>query len=572
MYESEKTHQQMLPQSAALESASADNLQGKDETGRGRRDNPATVVQHGRGEAVGDHLLLQCHSSNPEHSGGDGDRGFAAPPVITAQRVFVVDRHGRPLMPCHPARARKLLHVGRARVHRLAPFVIRLVDRAVEASEVSGVDVGIDPGSKFTGVSVFREDDEHVRHGLISIEIEHRGQLIHRHMGQRSNYRRRRRTANLRYRKPRWANRSPASCANCGKNARHRSRYCRPCASARDLTDNGYRRHRLPPSLKHRVDSTMSMVSRLRRWAPVTAVHLELVRFDTQELDNPEITGVKYQQGTLLGYEVREYLLEKWERQCAYCGVRGVPLQAEHILAKSRGGTDRVSNLTLACVPCNQAKDTSAVEEFLARDEGRLKKILTQAKAPLRDAAAVNATRWSLWRALVVTELPVESGSGGRTKWNRSRFLVSKSHTLDALCVGKIEGVSSYPETIVEALATGRGSYARTRPDKFGFPRLHLPRTKVHYGFVTGDLVRAVVPKGKHTGTYVGRVAVRSSGSFNLRTKGETVQGFSYRYCTLLQRSDGWGYEQRKEAGPLARVGLSHRRAEAEGNSSHTRS
>ena len=575
LYTSEKTHQQMLPQSAALEFASAENLKGMDETGREHRGNPVTGVQHGRGETVEDHLSLQRHSVEQDKSCKAEDRGQTVPPSITASRVFVVDRHGRPLMPCHPARARKLLSSGRARVHRLAPFVIRLVDKVVEQSEVPGVEVGIDPGSKFTGVSVFRVSKENVRHGLISIETEHRGQLIHKHMGQRSNYRRRRRTANLRYRKPRWGNRSPMSCASCGKNARHGSRYCRPCASARSFVDGGYRRHRLPPSLQHRVDSTMSIVSRLRKWAPVTAIHQELVRFDMQKIQNPDISSAEYQQGTLAGYEVREYLLEKWGRQCAYCGASGVgsgsvPLNIDHIQPKARGGSDRVSNLTLACVSCNQRKGTSAVEEFLAGDPGRLKKVLTQAKAPLRDAAAVNATRWALWRALKDTELPVFIGSGGRTKWNRSRFSVAKSHTLDALCVGDVGGVASFPGTLLSLKATGRGSYARTRPDAYGFPRLSLPRTKVHYGFATGDLVRAVVPRGKHAGTHLGRVAVRSSGSFNISCKGGTMQGISYRHCTRLQRADGWGYKQDKEVGPKARVGLSHRRAEAGGFSSHT--
>ncbi len=572
LHESEKTHQQMLPQSAALESASADNLQGKDETGSGRWGDPATVVQHGRGEtANGITFSLQRHPSSPEQSEGDADRGLAAP-HIRAQRVFVLDRRGLPLMPCHPARARKLLHAGRARVHRLVPFVIRLVDQAVEQSEVTGVEVGVDPGSKFTGVSVFRVDDAHVRHGLASVEIEHRGQLIHKHMGQRSAYRRRRRTAKLRYRKPRWANRHPEACVNCGKNARNGSRYCGPCSATSNFTDYGYRRHRLPPSLNHRVDSAMSVLTRLRRWAPVTAIHFELVRFDTQKMQHPEITGIEYQQGTLAGYEVREYLLEKWDRKCAYCGASGVPLQVEHIKAKARGGTNRVSNLTLACAACNDAKGSLPIEVFLAKDPKRLARILAQAKAPLKDAAAVNATRWALWRELVATGLPVETGSGGRTKWNRSRFLVPKSHTLDALCVGEVGGIASLPGTVLAAKATGRASYGRTRPDAYGFPRLHLPRTKVHHGFITGDHVRAVVLRGKLAGTYVGRVPVRSSGSFNLKTKGGIVQGIGYRHCTLLQRSGGWGYEQRKEVGPTARVVLSLPTAKAGGFSSHTQS
>jgi hypothetical protein len=173
--------------------------------------------------------------------------------------------------------------------------------------------------------------------------------------------------------------------------------------------------------------------------------------------------------------------------------------------------------------------------------------VLAQLKAPLTDAAAVNSTRWVLWRALTATGLSVQTSTGGRTKWNRSRFGLPKTHTLDALCAGEMDSVACYPSTVVVAKATGRGSYARTRPDAYGFGRLSLPRAKAHHGFQTGALVRAVVPTGKKAGTYVGRVAVRSSGSFNISTPTGTVQGIGYRHCRLLQRSDGWGWSRQRE-------------------------
>ncbi len=140
----------------------------------------------------------------------------------------------------------------------------------------------------------------------------------------------------------------------------------------------------------------MTWVKRLVRYCPVTSIALELVRFDTQALQNPEISGAEYQQGRLFGYEVREYLLEKWGRKCAYCGKENTSLEIEHIQPKSKGGTDRVCNLTLACHQCNQKKGDKLMEDFLKKKTDLLNKIKSQAKAPLRDAAAVNATRWAL--------------------------------------------------------------------------------------------------------------------------------------------------------------------------------
>lgn len=250
------------------------------------------------------------------------------------------------------------------------------------------------------------------------------------------------------------------------------------------------------------------------------------------------------QHGTLYGTEVREYLLAKFGRACSYCGATGVPLNIDHIRPRSRGGSDRVSNLTLACIPCNQAKGNRPVEEFASK---RAADILKRAKAPLRDAATVNATRWALWRALDA-RLPTRTASGGRTKWNRVRCELPKTHTLDALAVGDLDTVTAWPRTVLVVKTTGRGTYARTRTDKHGFPRLRLPRTKQFFGYATGDLVRAVVPSGKNAGTHTGRVAVRSSGSFTVRTAGGLYTA-RYKYFRLLQRADGYAYTTQPEGG-----------------------
>ena len=85
------------------------------------------------------------------------------------------------------------------------------------------------------------------------------------------------------------------------------------------------------------------------------------------------------------------------------------------------------------------------------------------------------------------------------------------------------------------------------RVDKYGFPRTSAKKQKRVQGFQTGDLVKAVVPKGKKAGTYVGRVAVRSSGSFNVKDAHQTTQGISVKYCRLVQRVDGYTYNNVKQ-------------------------
>jgi 5-methylcytosine-specific restriction endonuclease McrA len=422
-------------------------------------------------------------------------------------RVFVLDKNKRPLDPCHPARARKLLDAGRAAVFKRFPFTIILMDRTIAESVVHPHRIKIDPGSKITGVTIVREGSGHV---VAAVEIEHRGQAVKDAMDSRRVLRRFRRSRKTRYRQPRFDNRT------------------RP---------EGW----LSPSLESRVTNVMTWVARLRRSCPVMAISMELVRFDFQQMENPEIAGVEYQQGTLFGYEVREYLLEKWKRKCAYCGKTDVPLQVEHTTPKSRGGTDRVSNLALACEPCNRRKSNRPIEEFLKGKPDVLARILRQACAPLKDAAAVNVTRWELFRRLKATGLPVECGSGGRTKFNRTTRGLPKTHWIDAACVGastperlKVDGVRP-----LMVKATGHGSRQMCGTDKYGFPIRHRPCGSGFAGFKTGDIVQAVIPNGKYAGTHVGRVAIRYRPKFRLGSI-----DVHPRHLRTIHRSDGYDYDQ----------------------------
>lgn len=432
--------------------------------------------------------------------------------------VLVLDKSGKPLMPCSEKRARLLLSRGRARVHRHIPFVIRLVDRLQADCLRQPVVIKIDPGSKVTGMALVRQHGNEIA-VLTLIELVHRGAAIKKALQQRAAFRRRRRSANLRHRAPRFDNRTR-------------------------------REGWLPPSLQHRVDITMSWVNRLRRWLPVESLAVERVKFDMQKLQNPEISGVEYQQGQLVGYEVREYLLEKWGRQCAYCGVESVPLEVEHIVSRRNGGSDRVSNLTLACRCCNQKKGHQPIERFLERKPELLKRILAKTKTPLRDAAAVNATRNRLFTDLLKTGLPVEAGAGAQTRFNRTQLAIPKTHALDAACVGRVTTIKTWQRPTLTIRATGRGEYQRTLLTAQGFPRGYLTRQKRHFGFQTGDQVKSCVTQGKKAGSYQGRVAVRASGSFNVQTPAGVIQGISHKYCTLTQRADGYAYSLTTIANP----------------------
>lgn len=201
---------------------------------------------------------------------------------------------------------------------RRYPFTI-ILKREVESPIVDPLRLKVDPGSKTTGLAIVNDASGEV---VWAAELTHRGEAIKAALDARRSVRNKRRQRKLRYRKPRFLNRR------------------RP---------KGW----LPPSLLSRVANIETWAHRLVRFCLIAEISQELARFDTQAMQNPEISGVQYQQGTPQGYELREYLLEKWSRKCAYCGIENVPLQIEHIIARARGGTDRASNFTR--IPQGQA-------------------------------------------------------------------------------------------------------------------------------------------------------------------------------------------------------------------------
>ena len=252
-----------------------------------------------------------------------------------------------------------------------------------------------------------------------------------------------------------------------------------------------------------------------------------------------------------------------------------------------------MSNLTLACEKCNREKGSMPVEQFLnnKKDKNRLARIRLIARKPLHSAAAVNSTRNAILRELRGFGLPVETGSGARTKYNRTVLGLAKSHIFDALCVGDVRSVGGCLNgQYLEVTCSGRGAYSRTNTSKVkrrmseSTPRpkrrnghkakyrkktktitRRMPRTKCFFGFRSGDMVRANVLNGKYAGTYIGRIGCRNSGTFSLpippeklaelreTTKNSDKTGkdrkkfdVNHKYCTLLQINDGYGYRVAK--------------------------
>jgi len=299
-------------------------------------------------------------------------------------RVYVLNMRGEPLMPTTPRKARKILEQGKAKVIHRTPFTIQLFYATGEAKQP--VILGIDPGYGWIGYSAVTDTAE-----LISGELELRSDIKKR-LEQRAAYRRTRR-GRLWHREPRFDNRSKPT---------------------------GW----LTPSIQHKLDAHLNLIEKIKSILPITNTVIEIATFDAQKMQNPEISGIEYQQGELHGYEVREYLLEKWQWKCAYCGKSNILLEIEHIIPKSRGGSNRVSNLTIACHECNQDKGNQTAEEFGHPS------IQAKAKKPLKAAAFMNTIKKRL-----ASILECETTYGYITKHDRIKLDLLKSHVNDAFVI-----------------------------------------------------------------------------------------------------------------------------------------
>jgi 5-methylcytosine-specific restriction endonuclease McrA len=298
--------------------------------------------------------------------------------------VYVLNMRGQPLMPTTPRNARLLVNEGKARVVNRCPFLIQLHYATGETKQP--IKLGVDTGHQKIGFSAKTEQVELIS-GTLTLHND-----VSKKLEERRRYRRARRNR-LWYRKPRFLNRKK---------------------------DEGW----LAPSTQHRLESHIRLVTNIKSLLPITFTKVEVANFDAHKMQHPELTGIEYQQGELQGYEVKEYLLDKWGRTCAYCGRTNVPLEVEHIIPTSRGGTDRVSNLTLACRDCNLKKGDKTAEEF------GYPTLQQQAKTPLNAPACLNTIRWKL-----VEQLGAEYTYGYVTKYQRTKLGLEKSHINDAFVI-----------------------------------------------------------------------------------------------------------------------------------------
>ena len=343
-------------------------------------------------------------------------------------------------MPCHPARARKLIAKSRAVPHHVnGIFGIRLLDRTHAVSAVQDVTLNIDPSSQTTGVAVTTDDHVGQRTVLGAYELKHRAFTLKATMAQRRAFRRTRR-ARLRYRAPRFDNRrrKPGT---------------------------------LPPSVDSLRIDNMRLIRILQQIYPVSHISIERNQFDTQLMQNPDINGVGYQHGTLFGWQLRAYILERDHGRCVYCRRSNVRLELDHVRPRATG-SDRVDNLVTCCRHCNIAKANRPIEQFLGDQPDLLDLILKRVNdTNLASAAHVNAALPAIARDLWRLNLPLSSTDAASASWARQQLNVPKTHCYDAALQGHdYTNVVSLPTKVRQIRPTNGRSKQKANIDRHGTP------------------------------------------------------------------------------------------------------
>ena len=301
--------------------------------------------------------------------------------------VYVLNKQGKPLMPCKEAKARKLLKQNKARIAKYEPFTIQLLFDC--ENQTQDISLGIDAGSKYIGISATTE-----KQVLYEAEVELRNDIVEKLSSRREA--RRTRRSRLRYRPARFNNRV---------HSKH----------------EGW----LAPSVEQKINTHIQIIKHLCEILPITKLIVETAQFDIQKINNPEISGEEYQQGDQLSFwNVREYVLfrDNHECQCCHGKSKDNVLNVHHIESRKTGG-NAPNNLITLCETCHRAYHRGEIKINLKRGKN------------YRDAAFMGMMRKTLLLRLKQIYQNVYETFGYITKNTRIENGLPKEHYVDARCI-----------------------------------------------------------------------------------------------------------------------------------------
>lgn len=419
-------------------------------------------------------------------------------------RIFVMNMRGDPLMPCTQKKARILLKEGKAVIYKYDPFTIQLTYATGETKQ--DCHIGIDTGSKHIGMAITSENKV-----LFKGEIELR-QGVKSNIDTKHIYRRSRRNRKTRYRQPRFLNRKRSD-------------------------------KWLPPSLQNRVDHTFHWIDTFCSLVSDPILHIEVGKFDTAKMINPEINGVDYQHGQTYGFfEERYFVFARDNYTCQCCGKsKDKILQTHHIIYRSNGGTDRVDNLITVCTDCHTSKNHQK-GGILYKWQEQHKKVKQYKEPPFMNAI----------RKRIFARYPnAHTTYGSETTPHRKELGLEKTHYNDAITISGITNIKEDPKEwllIKQFRKKKRSLHEATarkgRKEPNCFQKRNSKNTPFYRGFYLNDKVKVFGHGqiGYITGFTSGGAYVKNVDGEYITIPNKSYKQVSIKYLKLLSHNNNWQY------------------------------
>lgn len=402
--------------------------------------------------------------------------------------VYVLNKEGKPLMPCSEAKARKLLKSKKAHIVNYCPLTIQLDFNC--DNKTQDITLGVDAGSKTVGLSATTKTKE-----LYASNVELRNDIV-KLLSNRREIRYNRRFRKRRYRKAKFLNRVKSK-------------------------KKGW----LAPSIRNKIDTHLKVIENVYKILPVTKIIIEAASFDIQKIKKLEISGKEYQQGDQLGFwNVREYVLWRDNHECQYChGKSKDPVLNVHHIESRRTGGNAPNNLITLCETCHHKYHQGEIELKLSRGKS------------FRDATFMGIMKWVLYNKLQEMYLNVHMTYGYITKYIRINNNLPKDHYIDARCISGNPQVEPLGYIFHQRKVRCHNRQLHKLSASKGGKRRNNQAKRVFFGFRLFDKVRT---RSDKVGFIWGR---RANGSFLIKNLSQEVilNAISYKKLSLLQERRG---------------------------------
>lgn len=410
--------------------------------------------------------------------------------------VFVINKNGEVLMPCSNRKARLLLKEKKAKIVNYKPFTIQLLYGSTGYTQETRL--GVDTGSKHIGIAITSGNNVLTK-GQIDLRQDVKKLLETRKVMRRG------RRNKLRYRKARFLNRK------------------RP---------EGW----LPPSIQSRINNTINWITKFYNLLPKCKLKIEVAKFDIQKIENPEIEGTGYQQGTMYQYRNKiAYLIARENCKCQHCKEsykKGDGWRLHHIWGKSK---DRPEDWALVHESCHKEIHQKGLENTLRTKKSKSYK---------------ESTFMSIIRKRLFNLFPDSSFTYGNiTFQDRCDLGLDKTHYNDAIAISGIKSIKKTPDNVFfikqfrkkkrslhEATARKGGKTKNTTSKR------NSKNTKYQSGVFLNDCVKVFNKIGFVSGFASGGCYVKDIFDKYMQISGKSYKQIKTSLVEVLSHNNNWQF------------------------------